>query len=635
MAITAKVIADSISVRGKRITTFELEYPRFIHCFHPDTEFLSQISNEMPRFRKYDAIVHLGASIAQYSTDEKISFVQPRGAIKRKADKLVIYDGKLNIAVTEEHRMFSYRRTTNNTFIPHIDLARDWISGFSGARRIPQAGYLAERSNVDGAEAALIAYYVADGHKSKIGNDVIFHLRKKRKIDHILSLLKELNIAHKVKTYDNDTVISFYPPSWVEDCYDESGNKKYPEYIWNMDESAYNRFKHATLLSDGNHDNNEINTTSETAAHQLQIMALLNGDAMNVSFYGNSSSDHKGIFKQKYQQTNYVSFRPDRDTFELIEYSGDVVCFSVPTSLLVVRLNGKAFISGNCEFMTHRLFSRNAASSRAIPVKKAIELVQENTAMPSHWGKNQPGMSAKEECVNPLKYDNVHPELVTREEAWGFARDAAIFHAKAFNDAGYHKQLVNRILEPFTHIKVICTATEFDNFFWLRNHADAQPEIKKLAEAMLQALEGREPVTLQSGQWHMPYYDNGQWIGINGDGDDAIDKNGLTVRDALAISSSCCAQVSYRKLDDSLEKARDIFKRLVEALPPHFSPFEHQATPMRLSMSFAESGVTHMDRYGKFWSGNFNDWIQFRQLLMESMNIDYMTSRTNEGNKNG
>lgn len=287
------------------------------------------------------------------------------------------------------------------------------------------------------------------------------------------------------------------------------------------------------------------------------------------------------------------------------------------------------------EFMTHRLFSRNAASSRAIPVKRAIELVQEHTAMPIHWGKNQPGMSAKDECETLLKYDDVHSEPVTREQAWNLARDAAVFHAKAFNEAGYHKQIVNRILEPFTHIKVICTATEFDNFFWLRNHADAQPEIKKLAEVMLEILNESVPAVLQCGEWHMPYYDNGQWIPINGKGDNATDKHGTTVKDALAISASCCAQVSYRKLDDSLEKARDIFKRLVEAMPPHFSPFEHQATPMSSGVDISESGVTHVDRYGRFWSGNFSQWIQFRQLLMESLSIESMTSQLNKENNNG
>lgn len=266
----------------------------------------------------------------------------------------------------------------------------------------------------------------------------------------------------------------------------------------------------------------------------------------------------------------------------------------------------------HAEFMTHRLFSRNAASSRAIPVKKAIALIMADTAKPVHWGKNQPGMSAKEECTTRV---DTHDESRgwTREEWWDQARDAAIIYASSFDRAGYHKQIVNRLLEPFTHIKVVCTATEFDNFFYLRRHKDAQPEIQELAEQMWQAYERSTPYELRPGEWHMPYYRDGFWADVH---DDSLD-------DALAISSSCCAQVSYRVLDDSLEKAKDIFQRLVESKPVHASPFEHQATPMvepyycddEQVLLGEEEGVTHFDRRGFAWSGNFKGWIQHRQLI--------------------
>jgi hypothetical protein len=289
----------------------------------------------------------------------------------------------------------------------------------------------------------------------------------------------------------------------------------------------------------------------------------------------------------------------------------------------------------HAEFMTHRMFSRNAASSRAIPVNRAIELIRENIARPIHWGKNQPGMSAKEEH-NAL----IHiPSSITttgdwtRELCWWRAGEAAIQHAEAFNAAGYHKQIVNRLLEPFTHIKVVCTATEFNNFWWLRNHPDAQPEIQELARVMLAEFNKSEPLELCQGDWHVPYYEHGDWTPTGSDFDEGPqrDIHGRTLQEAIAISASCCAQVSYRKLDDSLEKAQDIYKRLVESEPVHASPFEHQATPMH-EYHFREDedvllyinpenetldseGITHFDRYGKAWSGNFRGWIQNRQLI--------------------
>lgn len=279
------------------------------------------------------------------------------------------------------------------------------------------------------------------------------------------------------------------------------------------------------------------------------------------------------------------------------------------------------------ELMTHRLFSRNAASSRAIPVKTAIELIQQNTAMPIHWGKNQPGMSAKEEC-NAMLDTSSESQGYDREEWWLEARDMAILHAKEYANKGYHKQIVNRLLEPFTHIKVVLTATEFDNWFWLRNHEDAQPEIRELAKRMHEEYTQSKPFSLNGVFWHVPYYNKGQWVPTKSDADFVLlDENGVTLSDALAISSSCCAQVSYRKLDDSVEKARNIFARLVESMPPHFSPFEHQATPMPTDANFNTPGVTHLDRYGNYWSGNFKGWIQHRQFIMEDLQIEHMTSK--------
>jgi len=259
-----------------------------------------------------------------------------------------------------------------------------------------------------------------------------------------------------------------------------------------------------------------------------------------------------------------------------------------------------------------------------------IELIQQDPAMPVHWGKNQPGMSAKEECNAPLRevcevfYDLGVPNC-SPDHAWLIARNNAIHVAQEFAKAGYHKQIVGRLLEPFVHIKTIVTATEFDNFFALRDHPDAQPEIAVLARAMKQATELSVPLLLGAGQWHVPYYGDGSWKPV---GSFAVaDKHDVTLDDALAVSASCCAQVSYRRLDQTIEKARMIYNRLAEATPPHLSPFEHQATPffgdLREISPFRVPGVTAVttddwkstDSTRHVWSGNFRSWIQRRQLM--------------------
>ena len=125
------------------------------------------------------------------------------------------------------------------------------------------------------------------------------------------------------------------------------------------------------------------------------------------------------------------------------------------------------------EFMTHRMFSRNASSSRAIPIKKLLEQVKNDPMMPIHWGSNKPGMQAGEE----LKGEDLH--VAQRE--WINAANNAVDTASHLQELGLHKQIANRLLEPFLAIKVVVTATEWENFFKLRIHKDAQPEIQELA----------------------------------------------------------------------------------------------------------------------------------------------------------
>ncbi len=290
--------------------------------------------------------------------------------------------------------------------------------------------------------------------------------------------------------------------------------------------------------------------------------------------------------------------------------SATVVADSVSPSgqrITTFELEYPRFI--HAEFMTHRQFSRNAASSRAIPIEKMIEQVEKNPAMPIHWGKNQAGMQAKEEIA----------DTGIGEEFWGGAACDAVENAEALDFHGLHKQIVNRILEPYQFIKVVCTATEYENFFYLRDHEDAQPEIAELARVMKGSRSEYNPKHLKVGEWHLPYVDLECKFGHR-----FYSVGGLPVEveDAIKISASLCAQVSYRKADQSIDKALKIYDQLVGMKPVHASPFEHQATPMDLYKAnpvllHAEStrGVTHMDRDFNFWSGNFKGWVQNRQLI--------------------
>lgn len=258
------------------------------------------------------------------------------------------------------------------------------------------------------------------------------------------------------------------------------------------------------------------------------------------------------------------------------------------------------------ELNTHRMLSKNSASSRAIPVRAMHEHIRANTAAPVYWGKNQAGMKAKEVLD---ANDTVEAMMI-----WEQARDSALEYSSQLADLDAHKQITNRITEPWMLMKTVISGTEWANFFWLRNHADAQPEIHELAMKMHQAYIKSTPIDLNPLDWHLPYVttrhnDRGviEYFDANGEW--------LTSNEARIISASCCAQVSYRKSDDSVEKARKIFSQLIESQPCHASPVEHQATPMFRPDTFADAGTTHIDRKGQAWSGNLRGWVQFRKTI--------------------
>lgn len=230
------------------------------------------------------------------------------------------------------------------------------------------------------------------------------------------------------------------------------------------------------------------------------------------------------------------------------------------------------------EFMTHRVFSRNAMSSRAVPVAKMIAQVRQSPAMPIHWGTNQPGMQANGEVNAEAKADAI--------SLWRQSAMVAAATAEGMMDLGLHKQVVNRILEPFQWMRTIVTATEWDNFFKLRCHDMAEPNMRALAECMRDALMQSDAV---ERDFHLPYADKME-ISTTGE-----------LNNVCMISAARCARVSYLNHDGS---APDMTKDLALAdtlkTSGHASPFEHVAFAMK-----AARGT----------SRNFTGWLQFRETL--------------------
>jgi thymidylate synthase ThyX len=284
----------------------------------------------------------------------------------------------------------------------------------------------------------------------------------------------------------------------------------------------------------------------------------------------------------------------------------------------------------HAEFMTHRVFSRNASSSRAIPVKKMLEDVKSNPAMPVFWGKNQAGMQAAEELDNTLKarrmvsqglgelYIGDLTDLEYAKAIWLEGRNKAVKVVEKLTELGLHKQVANRMLEPWMHITVLATATEHENFFSLRAHKDAQPEFQNLAYQMLDLYQKSEPKVLMTDEWHVPFgdkIDNDRFFEVYASraGELSTSNPELVKEMELMICSARCARISYLNFEGKDDYEADLV--LAERLRAsgHWSPFEHCA-----------QALDTLD-----WSGNFKGWKQYRKFFNQENRSDGRVKRYN------
>lgn len=273
----------------------------------------------------------------------------------------------------------------------------------------------------------------------------------------------------------------------------------------------------------------------------------------------------------------------------------------------------------HAEIMTHRDFSRNARSSRAVPVERMLKEIREIPFVPWHWGKNQKGMQASEECNEPVMipdWDDIdfhgkpHLRKHSREEAWLAARDKAVDVATAMMEAGYHKQVVNRLLESFMWIDTLVTSTKWSNFLWLRDHEAAEPHLRDLARLVQQALDNAEMQELVEGQWHLPY--------VTAADREFVKDNGMTGTFNQyflnMLSAARCARISYKPFDGNASYEAELarYDTLIKSDRVHASPVEHQAQVDRLDPDYPNTGKWE----GEGFQGNLSPgWVQFRKLI--------------------
>ena len=312
----------------------------------------------------------------------------------------------------------------------------------------------------------------------------------------------------------------------------------------------------------------------------------------------------------------------------------------------------------HAELMTHRMFSRNSASSRAIPFAKMVKMVEEDPFIPIAWQKDHKGMQGTE-------YFTEFNHTYERRETWIDASRQAIKKAEWLNKQGVTKQLCNRLLEPFMWHTVLVTATEWENFFELRcpqywvgnpmmlpkrswkdlvkemheqgfdsepsittysvldklkfNQGQAEIHMIALAEAMWDAMNESTPKELEAGEWHIPFGDKFDYNKI-----DELNE-GIGEENEIKIATARCARLSYMTFDGEIDYEKDVnlHNHLLES--HHMSPFEHCARAMSDEEYFShfkgnkEWIFTDESKFSKAhgWCNNFKGWISYRHLVEE------------------
>ncbi len=247
------------------------------------------------------------------------------------------------------------------------------------------------------------------------------------------------------------------------------------------------------------------------------------------------------------------------------------------------------------EFMTHRVFSKNAASSRAIPWKRMKAMILANPAVPASWRMNEGGMQG----FTVADLDTTK----AAEDIWLRAMASALEHAEEMEALKMHKQHVNRLVEPYVHMRTVVTGVYWDNFGGLRDHHMADPTIDALAKVVKTSRAVSKPRTIQPGEWHLPYVTDEDFATLG-------------IEDARKVSAARCARTSYNNMTgklSSLDEDIALHDRLLVDQPIHASPAEHQATPDYL--------VDEPTGYGRYWAnehlhGNLHGWCQYRKSLI-------------------
>lgn len=303
-----------------------------------------------------------------------------------------------------------------------------------------------------------------------------------------------------------------------------------------------------------------------------------------------------------------------------------------PTGDRLITILGTYPRKIHSELLTHRLFSRNSASSRAIPVGKMLSMIEEDPVIPIWWGKNQGGMQAWEEVE----------DKAGAEQWWRDGLKMMVAHARRGVELNLHKQIVNRTVESGMWITVVLSATTWSNFQGLRVHKDAEPHFQRFSGMAMESIAKSSPRHLKEGEWHLPFIYDEDMEAASKISLDQLVGMGTSVSDILVkVSVGRCGRVSYLTHEGKRDLIEDVklHDRLVVQEPLHASPGEHVAMaldyPSWFRKKFAELSMYNTVALNNIRMENRDQLARGAEMTVDNMAVEAALAQVQSGNFRG
>jgi thymidylate synthase ThyX len=596
-----KIIADSVNPVGNRVTTFELTYPRFVHaelmthrlfCLAGDTQLEFDLPGGQKNGKRRVHRMRLDEFVDKWAHGARREGAKP----KCSSDLSWVENGSWYAAPEIAARLGMASASNINGLcrvglLPATRENRTWFVEGSTIRRwresTPDTNRYDMRARLQQMQIRQLNEDTGDIQTSHVVN-AVYSGHKQVYDVHAGDYTVSGSLDHRVLTTSGwktigdltrgDLLVVRKFGKRTEDRLDPLRLKKI-DGVWRSrwQNQQRERLQSADALCRRCRVSPGVEIHHIIPVHENRALALVEGNITLLCNDCHQDAHHR----QGWQGGTYL-YGSAAAVDEVIPRAG-----KEPTFDLEIAGDYANFLANGV--VVHN--SRNSASSRAIPTKKLMERIDTHPVMPKWWGKNQSGMEAQEELPDAIRED--------AKKVWLAAKDAALTTARELQALGLHKQIANRVLEPWMFITVIVTATEYDNWFHLRCSPHAQPEIAWVAYEMRRLYEENTPDKLDAGMWHLPYvnykdHDNPLYVNPQ-EPEIADDPLGL-----VKISTARCARVSYLTHDGWRDLVKDIELHNKLSTSGHWSPFEHAAEAL--------------DQPKRV--GNFIGWSQYRKRFV-------------------